>query len=71
LDLSKVAVVGHSARAHAALWVASRDRLAPQTALRGRPHPLKIKAAVAIDGPGDVAAFIPARGPDFSSQLIF
>jgi acetyl esterase/lipase len=60
LDLSRVVVVGHSAGAHAALWVAGRARLAPGSALRGA-DPLPVTAAVAVDGPGDLAEFV---GPD-------
>lgn len=57
LDLTKVAVTGHSAGAHAALWVASRHKL-PKDSEIASPEPLKIGAVVAIDGPGDPAAEI-------------
>ncbi|WP_439545467.1 alpha/beta hydrolase family protein [Sandarakinorhabdus sp.] len=50
LDLSRVAATGHSAGAHAALWVASRHKL-PKDSEIASPDPLKIGAAVAIDGP--------------------
>jgi acetyl esterase/lipase len=60
LDLTRVIVVGHSAGAHAALWVASRSKLATNSEIRGG-EPLKISAAVAIDGPGELKPFI---GPD-------
>ena len=56
LDLEKVVVTGHSAGAHAALFVASRSRLAGESEIRGR-NPLPVSAAVAIDGPGDLASF--------------
>ena len=59
LDLSRVVVTGQSAGAHAALFLASRHRLPPTSAIRGR-DPLRVEAAVAIDGPGDLAAFIGA-----------
>ncbi len=59
LDLSRVVVVGHSAGAHAALWVASRGRLGTNSPVRGGANPLSVKAAVAVDGPGDLAALIP------------
>lgn len=52
LDLARVAVTGHSAGAHAALWVASRHRL-PKDSDIASPDPLTIGAVVAIDGPGD------------------
>lgn len=57
LDLTRVAVTGHSAGAHAALWVASRHKL-PKDSEIASPDPLKIGAVVAIDGPGDPAAEI-------------
>lgn len=57
LDLSRVAVTGHSAGGHAALWVAARSKLAKSSEIRG-DDPLPVHAAIAIDGPGDIAAFI-------------
>lgn len=57
LDLANVIVAGHSAGAHAALFVASRPKLPPSSEVRGR-DPLPVKAAVAIDGPGDLKPFI-------------
>ncbi len=50
LDLTRVAVTGHSAGAHAALWVAGRHKL-PKDSEISSPDPLKIGAVVAIDGP--------------------
>ena len=52
LDLTRVAVTGHSAGAHAALWVASRHKL-PKDSEIASPDPLKIGAVVGIDGPPD------------------
>lgn len=57
LSLDRVAVVGHSAGAHAALWIASRANL-PTASEVGSDRPLPIATAVAIDGPGDIASFI-------------
>ena len=57
LDLKRTVVVGHSAGALAALWIAARPRLAATSAVRGA-KPLPMRAAVAIDGPGDLAPFI-------------
>ena len=57
LDLKRVIAVGHSSGAHAALWIASRAKLPATSAIRGA-KPLPIRAAVAIDGPGDLAPFI-------------
>jgi acetyl esterase/lipase len=60
IDLTRVIAIGHSAGAPAALWIAARHRLAATSAIRGG-DPLEIAAAVAIDGPVDLMAFI---GPD-------
>lgn len=60
LDLDRVSAVGHSAGGHAALWLAARHRLPADSAIRG-DNPLPIHAAVNIDGPADIAAFV---GPD-------
>jgi acetyl esterase/lipase len=60
LDLSRVAVIGHSAGAHLALWAAGRPHLASSSSIRGL-NPLEVRAAVAIDGPGDLAGLV---GPD-------
>jgi acetyl esterase/lipase len=57
LDLSRTICVGHSAGAHAALWIAARTRLPVESEIRGA-DPLPIEAAVAIDGPGDLIGFI-------------
>ena len=57
LDLSRVITVGHSAGAHAALWLAARATLPASSPIRGGA-PLLVRAAVAIDGPGDIAPFI-------------
>jgi len=57
LDLSRVVVVGHSAGAHAALWLAARHRLPADSEIRGA-DPLPIKAAVALDGPCDLIGFV-------------
>jgi acetyl esterase/lipase len=57
IDLARVAVTGHSAGAHAALWVGSRHKL-PKDSDIASPDPLKIGAVVAIDGPGDPVAEI-------------
>lgn len=57
ISLERVAVVGHSAGAHAALWVASRPSL-PVASDIGSKQSLPINVAVAIDGPGDLAPFV-------------
>lgn len=53
LDLDRVVAVGHSAGAHAALWVAGRRRLPRDSEIRGA-SPLQLRGAVAIDGPVDL-----------------
>lgn len=54
LDLARVAVTGHSAGAHAALWVAARHKL-PAGSDVATQDPVKIGAVVGIDGPPDPA----------------
>lgn len=56
LDLSRVVTVGHSAGAHLALWAAARSRL-PKGSPLNRPDPLRLRAAVALGGPGDLKGF--------------
>lgn len=56
LDLSRVAVVGHSAGAHLALWAAARAKLPASSAIASK-SPLKMRAAVALGGPGDLRNF--------------
>lgn len=55
LDLSQVTAIGHSAGAHAALFLASRQRLPEDSEIRG-DRPLPIQAVVSLDGPADLAA---------------
>lgn len=56
LDMERVAVVGHSAGAHLALWTASRGKLGKDWApAAGQP---KLRSVVAIDGPGALAPFV-------------
>ncbi len=57
LDLNRVVAVGHSAGAHAAIWLALRPKLPAASPVRGRT-PLRLAAAVAIDGPPDVGPFV-------------
>lgn len=56
LDLSRVVVAGHSAGGQAALWIAARPDLPVGSEIRGAA-PLKMAAAVDLDGPADLAAF--------------
>jgi acetyl esterase/lipase len=57
IDLRRIIVVGHSAGGHAALWIASRPRLPLTSKIRGR-NPLKVRAAVDIDGPSEFTRFV-------------
>ncbi len=57
IDTSRAFVLGHSAGAHAALFVAARAGLAPSSPIRGS-DPLPVGAAIAIDGPGDIVSII-------------
>jgi acetyl esterase/lipase len=57
LDLSRVVVAGHSAGGHAALWIAARGGLPADSPIRGA-SPLKVAAAVDIDGPADLAGIV-------------
>lgn len=58
LDLARVVVVGHSAGAHLAMWVAARSRLPAGSALH-RPDPLPIRGVVNLSGTPDMAADLP------------
>ena len=60
LNLKRVIAVGHSAGATAAFWVAARSSLPAASEVRGTA-PIGVIAAVAIDGPLDLAPWI---GPD-------
>jgi acetyl esterase/lipase len=56
LDLTRVIAVGHSAGAHLALWLAGRSRL-PASSVLHRTDPLRLSAAIAVGGPGDLRGF--------------
>jgi acetyl esterase/lipase len=56
LDLEHVVAAGHSAGGHLALWLAARPRL-PQKSPLYRDNPLRVSAAVALGGPGDLRDF--------------
>jgi acetyl esterase/lipase len=57
IDTASAFVLGHSAGAHAALFVAARPKLEVSSQIRGE-KPLRAAAAVAIDGPGDIRNMI-------------
>jgi len=58
LDLDRVAVVGHSAGGHLAMWTAARPRL-PTSSDVYLANPLRIRGVVDLAGPADMAADIP------------
>jgi acetyl esterase/lipase len=59
LSLDRVVVIGHSAGAHAALWLGLRPSLRDAAYLTGE-SPLRPAAVVAIDGIADLGAWIGA-----------
>jgi acetyl esterase/lipase len=61
LDLDRVAVVGHSAGGHLALWLAGRAGLAVDDPLRGE-SPLALAGVVALAGIPDLAAYSAPEG---------
>ena len=62
LDLRRVAVSGHSAGGHLALWAAARDRLPADSPLRV-PEPLPMRGVVSLAGIADLDAYR-QTGPD-------
>ena len=56
IDLTRVITVGHSAGAHLALWAGARAQL-PKGSPLYRENPLRLRAAVALGGPGDLKGF--------------
>jgi acetyl esterase/lipase len=58
LDLSRMAVVGHSAGGHLAMWAAARHRL-PKTSDLYVANPLPIRGVVDLAGPVDLTVNIP------------
>jgi acetyl esterase/lipase len=56
LDTTRVIAIGHSAGGHLALWLGARGRLPSGSPLYAA-QPLKLNAAVALGGPGDLADF--------------
>lgn len=56
LDTTRVIAIGHSAGGHLALWLGARGRL-PRASPLYVAQPLKLTAAVALGGPGDLADF--------------
>ncbi len=61
LDLSRVAVVGHSSGGHLALWLAARHTLEADDFLRGS-DPLPIIGVLSLAGVPDLAAYSAPKG---------
>jgi acetyl esterase/lipase len=64
IDLSKVAVAGHSSGGQLALWIAARPKLNRSSELNGedatnKEGPLRVRAAIDLDGPPDLATSQP------------
>ncbi|MEO7966645.1 MAG: alpha/beta hydrolase [Gemmatimonadaceae bacterium] len=62
LDLKRVVAVGHSAGGQLALWLAARHKL-PKTSELHVDKPLRLSAAIALGGPGDLYDFASYPGP--------
>lgn len=58
LDLRNVVVAGHSSGGHLALWIAARHKI-PATSPVYTKNPLRVQAAVNLDGPPDAEAAVP------------
>jgi acetyl esterase/lipase len=58
LDLARVVVAGHSSGGQFALWIAARSTLAASSPIYAK-DPLRLKAAINIDGPSELAALQP------------
>ncbi|NIS14913.1 MAG: alpha/beta fold hydrolase [candidate division Zixibacteria bacterium] len=63
LDLGRVVVIGHSAGAHLALWVAARHNITSESPIY-RESPLSFRGVVALAAPVDLENLI-----DLSDQL--
>jgi acetyl esterase/lipase len=57
LDLGRVAIVGHSAGGHLAMWAAARARLPTDSDLHGA-HPLPVRGVLDLAGPIDLTVNI-------------
>src|SRR5688572_21435696 len=55
LDLSRVISIGHSAGGHFALWLAARPKIPAASEIYVK-DPIRLVAAVNLDGPGDLRA---------------
>jgi acetyl esterase/lipase len=60
LDLTRVISIGHSAGGHLALWLAGRARIPSDSELYVK-DPIRVTAAVNLDGPADLGAMLAAQ----------
>jgi acetyl esterase/lipase len=60
LDLTRVVAIGHSSGGHFAMWLADRSRI-PTTSDLYVPDPLRLSAAINLDGPADLRATLPLQ----------
>jgi acetyl esterase/lipase len=60
LDLSRVAVMGHSSGGQLAMWLAIRGRLPKTSEIYSRPA-VRLKGVLDIDGPPDLRGFFPLQ----------
>lgn len=60
IDLARVISIGHSAGGHLALWLAGRAKI-PSASELHTANPLRLVAAVNLDGPGDLRAMAAAQ----------
>jgi acetyl esterase/lipase len=70
LDLKRVIVMGHSAGAHLAIWVAARPKLPADSPLRTEGPPLPLRGAVSLDGWPDLQRVIEAGGTSCGEPVL-
>ena len=60
LDLKRVLAIGHSAGGHLSLWLAARPKIPAGSEIYSK-DPIRLTAAVNLDGPGDLKAMFEAQ----------
>ena len=69
LDLKRVVVAGHSSGGQFALWIAARSTLSASSPIYSK-DPLRMKAAINIDGPSDIGFFQPQETKTCGAPVI-